>query len=258
MSRTSATSASTLSAQCRAVLADVPSATKARTPKWAIRYGLVDTSDIDRRAKKSQWAKRYDERLPESTLVGQQLADGEEGPDYTPHDERNDERLRNEGLWTRDDDVEYYNEDEAPNQRKWHYPANFEGTVGDGRSKRRQKDTGGDRWERTRQARSSVDSGSAGAGAGSGSGSGSYGTYPPRAATDDDVPEWGRDYGSKGRRSSKSNKKGNASTAYNNNSSSHNNGSAYTDDSSSYSGNNSQAAAAKKPSSPDDVFSHEF
>jgi hypothetical protein len=85
--------------------------------------------------------------------------------------------------------------DEAPNQKNWHYPANFEGAVGDGRSKRRGKgapkeNPSGDRFERARRARSGS--------------SDSHGTYPPRAATDDDVPDWGRDYGSKGRRSSKS------------------------------------------------------
>lgn len=87
------------------------SSNKARTPKWAIRYGLVSSADRDRRAAKSQWTKRYDERLPESTLVGQDLADGEEGTNYDPRPGEN--RRRNEGLWTRDDE-EYYNEGKQP------------------------------------------------------------------------------------------------------------------------------------------------
>ncbi|ORY59420.1 hypothetical protein BCR35DRAFT_309279 [Leucosporidium creatinivorum] len=38
--------------------------TKARTPKWAIKYGLVEVQD--KRGGKHQWAGRYDERLPDS------------------------------------------------------------------------------------------------------------------------------------------------------------------------------------------------
>jgi hypothetical protein len=42
--------------------------------------------------------------------------------------------------------------DAAPNQNHWHYPANFEGAVGDGRSKRNVPAVtqgSGDRWERS-------------------------------------------------------------------------------------------------------------
>ncbi|OWZ76592.1 hypothetical protein C366_05032 [Cryptococcus neoformans Tu401-1] len=154
---------------------------RARTPKWAIRYGLVDNSDRERRARKNQWSKRFDERNNHSTLAEQELEEGEEGPNYDPTvaNPEEVERRRNEGLWTADDE-EYYNDDQAPNQRKWHYPANFEGAVGDGRSYKRNASSGGDRWQRA--ARRS---------------SGASNTYPPVAATDDDVPEWGKDYGSK-------------------------------------------------------------
>lgn len=80
------------------------------------------------------------------------------------------EHRRNEGLWTNEDET-YYNEGEdfrfavsvgliiladpnrAPNQNKWHYPANFEGAVGDGRSKRngapKANNQNRDRWERS-------------------------------------------------------------------------------------------------------------
>lgn len=91
---------------------DECSANKARTPKWAIRYGLVNSDDLDRRAAKSQWTKRYDERLPESSHMGQDLADGEVGDNYVPYGEEDEERARrnrNEGLWTRDDE-EFYQE----------------------------------------------------------------------------------------------------------------------------------------------------
>ncbi|KAK4685936.1 hypothetical protein P7C73_g4199, partial [Tremellales sp. Uapishka_1] len=169
---------------------------KARTPKWASRYGLVDQADAERKAKKSQWAKRYDERNSHSTHAGAALEEGEEGENYEPIADVDVSRQRNEGLWVAADDEEYYNEDEAPNQKKWHYPANFEGAVGDGRSKRKGNDANGDRWERTRQAqagRPKANSVSSGRG------------YPPSASSDNDVPEWGRDYGSK-KKSSKKNK----------------------------------------------------
>jgi hypothetical protein len=132
-----------------------------RTPKWIKKAGLVDDSEDKRRAAKSQWAKRYDERLPNSTLDEADLAEGEEGGNYVPSrtiDEEEVARRRREGLWSNEDE-EYYNEgerpgrlkqgisvvkitaadqcllgamterehDRAPNQQHWHYPANFEG-----------------------------------------------------------------------------------------------------------------------------------
>lgn len=40
----------------------------ARTPKWAVKYGLVKVED--KRGGKHQWAGRYDERLPDSSRRG--------------------------------------------------------------------------------------------------------------------------------------------------------------------------------------------
>ncbi|EIW72000.1 hypothetical protein M231_06208 [Tremella mesenterica] len=173
---------------------------RARTPKWAIKYGLVDNSDRDRRKQKNQWAGKFEERNSHSALEGQELAEGEVGENYDADVLENPEaraRKVNQGLWTGDDES-YYNEDQAPNQREWHYPANFAGAVGDGRSKRRAKNVGsGDRWDRTRAARGDRPSSLSDVG---------ESTYPPVAA-DEDIPEWGRDYGSKGRRSAKNKKK---------------------------------------------------
>lgn len=87
------------------------SSNKARTPKWAIRYGLVNNAERERKARKSQWAKRYDERLPESTFVGQELAEGEEGPNYVPVAPGQPKRRPSEGLWDREDEM-YYNDGE--------------------------------------------------------------------------------------------------------------------------------------------------
>lgn len=40
--------------------------------------------------------------------------------------------------------------DQSKNQQHWHYPANFEGTIGDGRNSRPSKaPAAGDRWERS-------------------------------------------------------------------------------------------------------------
>jgi hypothetical protein len=61
--------------------------------------------------RKSQWSKRYDERNHESAHVGQALEEGEEGDNYVPEVAVDRERLRNEGLWTGNDE-EYYNEGE--------------------------------------------------------------------------------------------------------------------------------------------------
>lgn len=85
-----------------------------RSPKWAKKLGLVDDTDDKRRAARSQWAKRYDERLANSTWDNAELAEGEEGDNYVPERVINPEeveRRRNEGLWTNQDE-EWYNEGE--------------------------------------------------------------------------------------------------------------------------------------------------
>lgn len=75
----------------------------------------MDNSDRERRLKKNEWSKRFDERNNQSTHVGQALEDGEEGNDYIPVNEEQErvraERGRNEGLWTGQDE-EFYNEGE--------------------------------------------------------------------------------------------------------------------------------------------------
>ncbi|KAI9634097.1 uncharacterized protein MKK02DRAFT_38768 [Dioszegia hungarica] len=177
---------------------------KARTPKWARKAGLVDPADEQRRIAKSQWKKRFDERNNVSTHVGAELEDGEVGGNYEPMDPRDEERrarMRNEGLW-RDEDAELYNEDQAPNQRHHHWPMNFEGTVDDSRPAR--KGTGssgtGDRWERAKGERDPITGALIGGNAYSdnpGGSSGNGSAYPRSGATDDDVPEWGKDYGSR-------------------------------------------------------------
>ena len=95
--------------------------------------------------------------------------------------------------------------DEAPNQQRWHYPANFEGTVGDSRASKKKGALSGSRWDRTRNSSTvgNVDDDYASNGNGTSSiGGGRV------AGIDEDVPEWGKDYGSKrsGSRTSKKSK----------------------------------------------------
>ncbi|KAJ7721699.1 hypothetical protein B0H14DRAFT_3007576 [Mycena olivaceomarginata] len=87
--------------------------THARTPKWAQRYGLVDTSEIKRKERKSQWQSRYNDRLPQSTLDG------------APYEEGG----------------------------RWHYPANFDDAAAPSKSsKKKKKGDKKDRWARTEDA----------------------------------------------------------------------------------------------------------
>jgi hypothetical protein len=139
--------------------------THKRTPKWAQRYGLVDTSKIKRDERKSQWATRYNDRLPESTLQGQayeegqgpgssvdlSLENGGEGTQPRPNDE----------LWKADDEAYYGQAGDSSNAKpssgRWHYPANFEDTlppieVPKKSSSKKKKKEKKDRWARTEDA----------------------------------------------------------------------------------------------------------
>ena len=147
-----------------------------RTPKWALKYGLIDDTEIRRRQKRSQWANRYSERLPESALEGQEYEEGQ-NPSETPRNEANDPFTRRNGeeaLW-RDEDENYYGGNRARagsvqsgsqsslSNRRWQYPANFsEATevegLDDGRKGKKKKSSSSkrkdkkDRWSRTADA----------------------------------------------------------------------------------------------------------
>ncbi|KAI0273634.1 hypothetical protein BC834DRAFT_816960 [Gloeopeniophorella convolvens] len=103
-----------------------------RTPKWSQRYGLVDTSTIKRKEKRSQWAGRYDERLPHSALDDQPLEAGQEaGASSVSISSENaaaTRRNNNGELWNPDEE-QYYNQSNGSsehNSSRWHYPANFD------------------------------------------------------------------------------------------------------------------------------------
>jgi len=103
-----------------------------RTPKWAQRYGLVDTSTIKRKERRSQWANRYDERLPRSALDDQSLEDGQnpEASSVSLSSESANPRrgAANGELWSAQDE-QYYGQSNGSSEsrsHRWRYPANFD------------------------------------------------------------------------------------------------------------------------------------
>ncbi|KIM87090.1 hypothetical protein PILCRDRAFT_815546 [Piloderma croceum F 1598] len=134
----------------------------ARTPKWAQRYGLVDTTKIERNKKKSQWAGRYNDRLPHSTLEDQPYEEGQErGSSTELSSEGPPARRPNGDLWNEEDESYYVgrNGDAASAHSggsggRWHYPANFDdaAVAGGGPKKQKKKKDKKDRWARTEDA----------------------------------------------------------------------------------------------------------
>ncbi|KAH9050768.1 hypothetical protein EDB84DRAFT_1555385 [Lactarius hengduanensis] len=106
-----------------------------RTPKWAQRYGLVDTSTIKRKERRSQWASRYDERLPSSTLNDQPLEEGQnpQASNVSLSSESAPSRRRagNGELWNAEEEQFYGQNNGSGESRssRWHYPANFDGAT---------------------------------------------------------------------------------------------------------------------------------
>lgn len=104
-----------------------------RTPRWAQRYGLVDTADIKRKERRSQWASRYDERLPNSTLNDRPVEEGQ-NPDVasltssTDSVARTRRRAGDGELWGAQDE-QYYGQSNGSSEsrsQRWQYPANFD------------------------------------------------------------------------------------------------------------------------------------
>jgi uncharacterized membrane protein YqaE (UPF0057 family) len=140
----------------------------ARTPKWAQRYGLVDTSEIKRKERKSQWATRYNDRLPQSTLENQEYEQGQEhGSSVDVSTEghggrrQKGDRQPNGNLWNPEDESFYGGEGESSSIRtgtssgagRWHYPANFDDAAPPKKSvKKKEKKEKKDRWARTEDA----------------------------------------------------------------------------------------------------------
>ncbi|KAG9003450.1 hypothetical protein FRB94_009985 [Tulasnella sp. JGI-2019a] len=105
-----------------------------RTPKWAVKYGLIDDTALKRRAKRQEWATRFNDRNPQSTYEGQPVEEGQI-PDRVPPESST--ATRQPGLWNNSDESEFYGQPGASgsvtstsesHRGRWHYPANFDET----------------------------------------------------------------------------------------------------------------------------------
>ncbi|EAU88539.2 hypothetical protein CC1G_04245 [Coprinopsis cinerea okayama7 len=128
----------------------------ARTPKWVQKYGLVDLSEIRRKERKSQWANRYKDRLPHSTLEGQPYEEGQEAGSSVNINDINGsaQRQANGELWRSEEEMYYNSNKSTSSSGRWHYPANFDDAVIDRalvKQKKKKKDKK-NRWERTQDA----------------------------------------------------------------------------------------------------------
>jgi len=142
---------------------------RARTPKWAARYGLIDTTAMDRKKKRSDWAKRYGERLPQSALDHQAYEEGQQmdtsrdssypsndagpGPGQTEYWREDEERYYGQSRSSQPGYGESTSSLHSENSGgRWTYPANFNEAVIEGGSRRRSKAAKKDRWARTEEA----------------------------------------------------------------------------------------------------------
>jgi len=130
---------------------------KARTPKWLAKYGLVDTSDQKKREKRSQWASRYNERNPHSTLESAPYEEGQEAGSSVDLSNEGHVRPQATGDLWREEEENFYNADRTNTSQRWHYPANFDDAMvaapssGSLKHKKKRKDKK-DRWARTEDA----------------------------------------------------------------------------------------------------------
>jgi len=133
-----------------------------RTPKWAIRYGLINDAEIQRKDKKSQWANRYNERLPRSTLETAPYEEDQSGGSEPTVQEEPNSQSNGEQLWNANEESYYGNRSqtsirsaESSASGRWHYPANFEDAdapVSPVQKKKKKKD----RWALSEDARRGV------------------------------------------------------------------------------------------------------
>ncbi|EKM55500.1 uncharacterized protein PHACADRAFT_256162 [Phanerochaete carnosa HHB-10118-sp] len=135
--------------------------THRRTPKWVLKYGLVNNAEIKRKERKSQWANRYSERNPHSALREQSLEEGQEGGSSVDLS-LEEERQRGGELWNPNEERFYGKNGDRSSAilrtndtdgGRWHYPANFEDTVAEPtRKKTKKRKDKKDRWTRTDDA----------------------------------------------------------------------------------------------------------
>ena len=138
------------------------------------RYGLVDTSEIKRKERRSQWANRYNDRLPHSALEGQPYAEGQEGGGSSVDlsDEQAGRAAGANGEFWNANEERYYGQN-GQNGRgdsssvltsgsgRWRYPANFEDAeLPRKKSIKKSKKDKKDRWARTEDAYAAQEEGS--------------------------------------------------------------------------------------------------
>jgi hypothetical protein len=124
---------------------------------------LVDTSEIKRKERKRQWATRFNDRLPHSTLEGQPYEEGQEQGSSVDIPLEDSNAKADGDLW-RPDDERFYNPDKSsPSSGRWHYPTNFDDAepVNTGKRGKKKKEKK-DRWERTQDAYSQTSEGGPG------------------------------------------------------------------------------------------------
>jgi len=121
--------------------------TYARTPKWAIRYGLVDTTKIERNNKRSQWRGKYDGRNAPGEYERQEV-EPDQIPDPTPPAD-NAATPKASNLWKPEDETYFAERTQSKagsvisrdsgassGGGRWHYSAN---TTDEGSSNRHLK-----------------------------------------------------------------------------------------------------------------------
>lgn len=124
----------------------------------------MNTSEIRRKERRAQWAGRYNDRLPNSTLRNQPYEEGQEaGSSIDLASDENSLRQRPNGsgeFWSRNEERYYSQNGDSTSVRtvgsggRWHYPANFEDAMPTVKSKksRKKKKEKKDRWARTEDA----------------------------------------------------------------------------------------------------------
>jgi len=125
------------------------------------RAGRVNNDKIKRNERKSQWASRYNDRLPNSTLESEPYADGEvgRGDDNDEFAQGRTGRVRPQPtgeFWNPEAEAFYNAQANASTDSgsggRWHYPANFDDALPAKPKKKK------DRWARTDDAHSIVES----------------------------------------------------------------------------------------------------
>lgn len=131
------------------------------------RYGLVDTAEIKRKERRSQWAGRYNDRLPRSALDSQPYEEGQEGSssidistEGSPQQRTSNGNGNGNGsgaLWNAEEERFYGQSNKSGSVKsrgRWHYPANFDDAAIEepSRKKSKKKKEKKDRWARTEDA----------------------------------------------------------------------------------------------------------